>query len=43
MYPHDDENLDGVGDGAHNNALARAIAMESVAADWDSDEDYEYV
>ena len=31
-YPQDDENLDGVGDGAHNNALARA-------ASWDSDED----
>ena len=37
--PQDDENLDGAGDGSHNNAVARANAMEPVEADWDSDED----
>jgi hypothetical protein len=37
--PQDDENLDGAGDGSHNNAAARANAMETVEADWDSDED----
>ncbi len=35
--PQDDENLDGAGDGAHNNAVARAKATEPVEADWDSD------
>jgi hypothetical protein len=35
----DDEYLNGVGDGAHNNAAARAKAMETVEAEWDSDED----
>ncbi len=34
-----DENLDRAGDGAHNNAVARAKAMETVEAEWDSDED----
>jgi hypothetical protein len=37
--PQDDENLDGAGDGAHNNAAARAKAMEPVEADWDSDDE----
>jgi len=37
--PQDDENLDGAGDGAHNNAAARAKATEPVEADWDSDDD----
>jgi hypothetical protein len=37
--PQDDENLDGAGDGAHNNAAASANAMETVEAEWDSDED----
>jgi hypothetical protein len=35
--PRDDVNLDGAGDGAQNNAAARAQAMETVDADWDSD------
>jgi hypothetical protein len=38
-YPRDDVNLDGAGDGAQNNAAARAQAMETVEADWDSDGD----
>ena len=37
--PQDDENLDGAGDTAQNNAAARAEAMETVEAEWDSDED----
>ena len=37
--PRDDVNLDGAGDGAQNNAAARAQAMETVEADWDSDGD----
>jgi hypothetical protein len=37
--PQVEENLDGAGDGSHNNAVARAKAMEPVEADWDSDED----
>jgi hypothetical protein len=37
--PQDDENLDGAGDGAHNNAVARAKATEPVEADCDSDDD----
>ncbi|KAI2512191.1 hypothetical protein MHU86_2278 [Fragilaria crotonensis] len=37
--PQDDENLDGEGDGALNNAAARAKAMETFEEDWDSDED----
>jgi hypothetical protein len=37
--PQDDENLNGAGDGAHNNAAARAKAIETVEAEWDSDED----
>jgi hypothetical protein len=37
--PQDDENLGGAGDGAHNNAVARAKALETVEAEWDSDED----
>jgi hypothetical protein len=37
--PTDDVNLDGAGDGAQNNAAARAQAMETVDADWDSDGD----
>ena len=39
--PQDDVNLpvDGVGDGAQNNAAARAQAMETVEAEWDSDGD----
>ena len=38
-----DENLDGAGDGAHNNAAAQAKAMEPVEADWHYDEDKEFV
>ena len=34
----DDENQDGAGDGANNNAAARAKAMENVEAEWDSDD-----
>ncbi len=37
--PQDDKKVDGAGDGAYNNAAARAKAMETVQADWDSDED----
>lgn len=37
--PRDDENLDGAGDTAHNHAAARAKAMVTVEAEWDSDED----
>jgi len=37
--PQNDENLDSAGDGAHNNAVARAKAVETVEAEWDSDED----
>ena len=37
--PRDDENLDGAGDTAQNNAVARAEAQETVEAEWDSDED----
>jgi hypothetical protein len=37
--PQDDVNLDGAGDGAQNNAAARAQAMETVEAEWDSDGD----
>ena len=37
--PQDDVNLDGAGDGAQNNAAARAQAMETVEAEWDSDDD----
>jgi hypothetical protein len=40
--PQDDENLNGAGDGAHNNAAARAKAIETVEAEWDSDEDWEF-
>ena len=34
-----EENLDAAGDGAHDNAVARAKAVETVEAEWDSDED----
>ncbi len=37
--PQDDENLDGAGDGAHNNAVTQAKEMEPVAVVWDSDKD----
>jgi hypothetical protein len=37
--PQDDENLDGAGDGPHNNAAARAKANKPVEADWDSDDE----
>ncbi len=41
--PQDDKNLEGAGDGAHNNAAVQATAMEPVEADWDSDRDKEFV
>ena len=37
--PQDDWKLDGAGDDAYNNAAARAKSMETVEADWTSDED----
>jgi hypothetical protein len=37
--PQDGENLDGAGDGNHNNAAARAIAIEPVSDWWASDKD----
>jgi hypothetical protein len=40
--PQDDKNLDGAWDGAHNNVVARAKAIEPVEVDWDSDEDYKF-
>ncbi len=41
--PQDDKNLEGAGEGAHNNTAAQATAMEPVEADWDSDRDKEFV
>ena len=37
--PQDGQKLDR----AYNNAAARAKAMETVEADWDSDEDQDFV
>ena len=39
----DDKKLDGAGDGAYNNAAVWAKAVETIKADWDSDEDSEFL
>ena len=41
--PQDDQKQDGAWDDVYNNAVARAKLMDTVEADWDSDEGLEFV